>query len=52
MGIFLVLLLLTSGCIRGTGDPTVPQPHHPLPDLLVHMLVKIKIVDMKFPAVG
>jgi len=29
MGIFLVLLLLTSGCIRGTGDPTVPQPPPP-----------------------
>ena len=30
MGIFLVLLLLTSGCIRGTGDQTVPRPP-PLP---------------------
>ena len=26
MGIFLVLLLLTSGCIRGTGDQTISWP--------------------------
>ena len=29
MGIFLVLLLLTSGCIRGTGDQIVPRPPPP-----------------------
>ena len=29
MGIFLVLLLLTSGCIRGTGEKTVPRPPPP-----------------------
>ena len=29
MGIFLVLLLVASGCIRGTGDQTVARPPPP-----------------------
>ena len=26
LGIFLILVLLASGCIRGTGDQTAPPP--------------------------